>query len=260
MILVERRNKIKHILKEKRSVKVADLVKEFKVSEETIRRDLSSLEKDGLVQKNYGGAILTEDLSMDFSLIPPVGQRQFHFSKEKDKIGKAAAELVKDNQIVIMDAGSTTWYSARHLKNVENLMVISNALNVVEEVSKNDSISIYLLGGKLKRNSMSVFGPQTETELEKYNADYVFLGTSGISKNQGFTTSDLYEAEIKQAMVAAGEKKVLLADHSKLKRPGLISFCSFSDIDILITSELADKQVLKAIEKCGVEIIVCEVD
>jgi DeoR/GlpR family transcriptional regulator of sugar metabolism len=256
VIVVERQNNIKNILMERRSVKVTELVREFNVSEETIRRDLNQLEKEGLVKKNYGGAILVEDLQKTADFILPVQQRKFQYYNEKDEIGKRAARLIQEEQIVILDAGSTTWCVARHLQYVKDPTVISNGLNIVEESGKNESASIYLLGGELRRNSMSLVGPQAEVELQKYNADYVFLGTSGFSLRQGFTSSDLYEAEIKRAMVSAGQKIVLLADHSKFKKAGLISFCSFEEVDILITSDLADEQILKEVEKCGVEVLV----
>lgn len=257
MIVAHRRNKIKEILLEQHSVKVADLVDEFNVSEETIRRDLNEFVKEGLIKKNYGGAILTKELQRMADAVPPVQQRQFQFSDEKDIIGKKAAELIQDEQIVILDAGSTTWYVAKHMYFSNGLTVISNGLNIVEECSKNDSASIYLLGGKLKRNSMSLFGPQTEIELQKYNADFVFMGTSGISLRQGFTSSDLYEAEIKRAMVSAGQQIIVLADHSKLQKPGLISFCDFEEVDVLITSDLADEAIIQEIENHDVEVVIC---
>ncbi|WHX98102.1 DeoR/GlpR family DNA-binding transcription regulator [Neobacillus sp. DY30] len=253
MLVAERRNTIKQLLFKKGSVKVSELVQLFNVSEETIRRDLNELEYQGLVEKNYGGAILI-DQGIVNETIPHVDQRKYQYSEEKDSIGKRAAELVKSKQIIIFDAGSTTWYAASHLKNVENITVISNGINIVEECSKNETASIHSLGGELRRNSMSVIGPQAQSELLKYNADIVFLGTSGISLRHGFTSSDLYEAEIKQAMVSAGRKIVMLADHSKLNKAGLVSFCNFDDVDLLITSELADQEVVKKLRAAGLEV------
>ncbi|MFS0613450.1 DeoR/GlpR family DNA-binding transcription regulator [Lederbergia ruris] len=255
MIVVERRNKIKEIIRHQRSVKVSELVHLFSVSEETIRRDLNQIEKDGLIQKNYGGAILIEDVEKTRDFVLPVQHRKRQFLQEKNEIGQKAAELVQDEQIIIFDAGTTTWSTVKNLHEKRGLTIISNALNIVEEGSKNEDSSIYLLGGKLRRHSMSLVGPQIENELNKYNANYVFLGATGFSLRQGFMSSDLYEAEIKRAMVSAGEKIVLLADHTKFHKVGLTSFCHLEDINILITSDLADEETLKAIEKAGVEVI-----
>ncbi len=255
VIALERKNNIKELLFEHKSVKVADLVKQFNVSEETIRRDLQQFEQEGLVKKIYGGAILTDERKSNDNILP-IHQRKNQFFEEKSLIGKAAAQLVKPGQTILIDAGSTTWHVTNNLLNVDNLMTITNALNIAEECSKNETNSIYLLGGKVRRNSISTVGPQSENELKKYNANYVFLGTTGISLRHGFTSSDLYEAEIKRAMVEAGQTCVVVADHSKLQKVGLTSFCNFGDIDIFITSDQADESILHEIEKSGVEVIV----
>jgi DeoR/GlpR family transcriptional regulator of sugar metabolism len=260
MIVVQRRNKIKEMLLQERSVKVADLVKEFNVSEETIRRDLNQLEREGMIQKNYGGAILVDELLGSISAIAPVQQRQFQYFEEKNAIGRHAASLVSENQIVILDSGSTTWCIASHLKNVRNLTVVTNGTNIAEESSQNEETSVFVIGGKLVRKSMSLVGPQTELELQKYNAHYAFLGTSGITQRKGFTSSDLYEAEVKRAMIAAGQKVVIVADHSKFERQGVISFSGFQDVDILITSNLSDSEILDQIRMFGVRVDVVSVE
>lgn len=257
MMVVERRRVIKDLLMKNKSVKVAELVEMLQVSEETIRRDLNFLESEGIAEKNYGGAILAEDIH-HLTRILPVNERKAQFADEKQAIGEAAAKLISDGQIIILDAGSTTWNIAKHISN-KGLTIISNAMNIVEECSLDETASIYLLGGKLRRNSMSFVGPQAEVELRNYHADFVFLGTSGISIRHGFTSSDLYEAEIKRAMVSAGKKIVVVAAHNKLEKAGLTSFCSFEQTDILITTDRADKEILKEIEKKGVDIIVAPV-
>lgn len=260
MIVVHRRNKIKEKLFIERSVKAADLVKEFNVSEETIRRDLNQLEREGIARKNYGGAILVDELLNAVPTVPPVHQRKLQFFDEKEAIARYAASLVSDNQIIIVDSGSTTWCIARHLKHVRNLMVVTNAMNVAEEFSQSEDASIYIIGGQLVKKSMSLVGPQAETELHKYNAHFAFLGASGITKGKGFTSSDLYEAEVKKAMIAAGQRVVIVADHSKFERQGLVSFSSFQDIDILVTSELADPDILEEIRHAGVQVITVPVE
>ncbi|MBS4222929.1 DeoR/GlpR family DNA-binding transcription regulator [Lederbergia citrea] len=258
MILAERRRVIRDLLKKNKSVKVSGLVELLHVSEETIRRDLAQLEKEGIAEKNYGGAILIEE-TPNSQIILPVDERKFQYAAEKNVIGETAAQLVNKGQIVIIDAGSTTWHVAKNFADQANLTLISNAIDVAEECSKDETASIYLLGGKLRRNSMSLVGPQAEVELQNYNADFVFLGTSGISLRHGFTSSDLYEAEIKRAMVSAGKKIVVVADHSKFEKAGLTSFCSFEQTDILITSDRADQDVLSEIKKRGVEVIIAPV-
>jgi DeoR/GlpR family transcriptional regulator of sugar metabolism len=257
VIVVQRRSKIKEILIQEGSVKVSDLVRKFEVSEETIRRDLNQLEREGLIKKNYGGGVLIEELQSAMSSILPVQQRKFQFIKEKDAIGKGAAELVKEGSIIILDAGSTTWCVARNMRQIEKYTVVTNSIDIAQECSQIEGSSIFMIGGKLIKKSMSLVGPQSEFDLQKYNADFVFLGTSGISLRKGFTSSDIYEAEIKRAMISTAQKVVVLADHTKFECQGLISFSNFQDVDILITSDLSDEMMLKEIENQGVKVIVC---
>lgn len=257
MLVDERRKKIKEILLREKSIKVSELSHHFNVSEETIRRDLNQLEEEGLIKKTYGGAILTEELQNAIMAIQPVQQRKFQFSKEKDIIARNAAKLVADKNTVILDAGSTTWCVSRYLNKYEGIIVVTNSVDIAQECSKNDGMEIIVIGGKLIKKSMSLVGPQTEAELRNYNADIVFIGTSGISLNKGFTNSDIYEAEAKRAIILAGRKRIVVADHSKFDRQGLITFAGFKDIDVLVTSDLVDKDILKAIKGMGVEVIVC---
>lgn len=259
MILIQRRKAIKDILLREKAVKVSDLAKKFGVSEETIRRDLTQLEEEGLVERNYGGAILVEELQAAMRAIPPVNQRKLHLFEEKDAIGKKAAEFVNEGQIVIFDAGSTTWCIAQYLEYLENLTVVTNSVDIAESMSQYEGTSIFVLGGKLIKKSMSLVGPQAELELKKYNADIVFLGTSGISLTKGFTSSDIYEAEIKRAMVSAARHVVVVADHSKFTRQGLISFAQFDEVDALVTSQVADTAICQEIRHMGVEVYACEI-
>lgn len=260
MIVAQRRKMIKDLLIKKKSIKNTDLVDLFDVSEETIRRDLIFLEKEGFLKKSYGGAILNEEYSQDIENIPPVEQRKSRYYEEKIAIGKAAKKLVKDNQIIILDAGTTTWCVAKHLKEFQDMTFVTNGLNVAEECSKSDNSNIFLIGGKLIKKSMSLVGPQAMNELKKYNANFVFLGATGISPEKGFLSSDIYEAEVKRSMVSSGRKVVIVADHSKFEKHGLVSFSDFEHVDIVITSDLVDMEVCRRIEEMGVEVIRAELN
>ena len=259
MLVDERRNKIREIILKEKSVRVADLVRWFNVSEETIRRDLNELEKEGLVKKAYGGAILVEELQSAMMFIPPVQQRKVQFFQEKDIIGRRAAELVSDGSTVILDAGSTTWSVSKYLNKYEGITVVTNSVDIAQEFSKDDKVEVIVVGGKLVKKSMSLVGPQAEKAFRSYNADIVFFGVSGISLNKGFTSSDIYEAEVKRTMMFAARKRVIVADHSKFEKQGLITFADFKDIDVVVTSNLVDEELLKAVQDLGVEVIVCEV-
>ncbi len=259
MLVAQRRKIIKDLLLKKKSVKVAELVEIFDVSEETIRRDLIFLEKEGFLKKSYGGAILVENYAKE-EIRLPVQKRLSQYYEEKDAIGQKAIELANDNQIIILDAGTTTWCVANYLKELDGMTFVTNGLNVAEQCSKSNDSDVFLIGGKLIKKSMSLVGPQAMNELKKYNANIVFIGASGVSLEKGFFSSDIYEAEVKRAMVTAGRKVVIVVDHSKFGKQGLVSFSNFDDIDIVITSELVDTSIIMEIEKMGVEVITCKVD
>ncbi|HZK11473.1 MAG TPA: DeoR/GlpR family DNA-binding transcription regulator [Atribacterota bacterium] len=147
MVPENRRNKIKEIIMEKNFVRVADLVNLFNVSEETIRRDLTQLEKINVVKKIYGGAVFQDELRNAIDSIPSILKRKEKNFAEKDKIGQKAAEPIKSNQIIVLDAGTTTWCIARYLKKLKNMFFITNSINVANECIYSKTSSVYLPGG-----------------------------------------------------------------------------------------------------------------
>lgn len=259
MFAEERRHRIKEMLLKDGRVRVIDLVGAFGVSDETIRRDLDQLAEEGIIQRSHGGAVLADHVRSAIAAIPSVHQRTLQFSTEKDTIGRAAAGLVKDGQMVIIDAGSTTWNVARHLSNCREVTVVTNSLAVAQECAKNSNLTIHMTGGRLIPRSMCVVGPQAEAELRRYHAHLAILGATGISPDKGFACTDIFEAETKRAMVGSAERVVVVADHSKLLKRGLVSFALLEDVDMLITSTLADRAILSEIEARGVKVLACPV-
>lgn len=255
----QRRHRIKEILLKDSRVRVTELVTLFKVSDETIRRDLDELAEEGIVRRSHGGAVLVESVQSAINAIPPVHLRTLEFSAEKNAIGRAAAALVEDGQTVILDAGSTTWNVARHLHSCREVTVITNSLDVAQECAKTPSLTVYMLGGRLISRSMCLVGPQAQAEFRRYHAHVSILGATGISPDRGFACTDIFEAETKRAMAESGERVVVVADHTKLHRRGLVSFARSDDVDLLITSALADATVLAEFEARGVSVVACPI-
>ncbi len=263
MLGEDRRNEIKKIIIEEKSVEVSNLVKKFNVSEETIRRDLKSLEKKNIVKKTYGGAVLSEEFKNSIEEVPSVNTRKFKNFKEKVAIAKKAVSLISNDSFVLLDAGTTTECIARQFKNIdlnETMSVITNGLNVAEKLSYNEYLSIYLLGGKLRQITLSLVGPKTIKELSSYNIDIAFLGTTGISLNKGCSSSNPYEVEVKKTMVNIAHKVVVVADHTKFNQYGLMSFCDFDNIDLLITSELVPESIRNSLKQHDMDLIICRID
>jgi len=244
----ERKNRIKQIVLENRSITVSGLVKIFNVSKETIRRDLKCLQEDNIIKKTYGVATLSDELNN--INIPTIQKRKFKEQREKRAIAEEAIKLLYNNKYILLDAGSTTECIAKELNKInytENISIITNGINVAEECSKISYANVYLLGGELQKRTLSIVGPQVIREIKSYNIDMAVMGVTSIS-NGGFYSSNIYEIEVKETMVSVARKVVVVADHTKFGKRGLKPFCGFENVDYLITSDLLDNSTLKRIK------------
>ncbi len=244
----ERKNRIKQMVLENRSVTVSSLVKIFNVSEETIRRDLKRLQEENIIKKTYGVATLSNELAN--INVPTIRIRKFKEQREKKAIAEEAIKLLHNYKYILLDAGSTTECIAKELKKInytENISILTNGINVAEECSKISYANVYLLGGELQKRTLSIVGSQVVREIKSYNIDIAVMGVTGIS-NGGFYSSDINEIEVKETMVSVAKKVVVVADHTKFGKRGLKPFCSFENVDYLVTSDLLDNSTLKNIK------------
>lgn len=252
MLSATRRQKIKEILMEKKSVTVTELCNIFNVSDETIRRDLKKLEQEGLIEKNYGGAILKEGVS----LVPPISQRSKEFIQEKERIAIEAINRIKEGMVVILDTGTTTQQIARKLKSFQHITVITNGINIINELITNNSINLFLVGGKVKNSNFSTVGPEAQKAFLQFSADIAFIGTSGISLEKGLTTSDVFEAEVKRAMIDSSKEVIVVADSSKFKKNAMVSFATLSKVSEIITAGEISSELVENFRQKGVKITV----
>ena len=244
----ERKNRIKQMVLENKSVTVSDLVKIFNVSEETIRRDLKRLQEENIIKKTYGVATLSDELNS--INVPAIQIRKVKEQREKRAIAEEAIKLLFNNKYILLDAGSTTECIAKELKKInctENISIITNGINVAEECSKISYANVYLLGGELQKRTLSIIGPQAIREIKSYNIDIAVMGVTGIS-NGGFYSSNIYEIEVKETMVSVARKVMVVADHTKFGKRGLKPFCGFENVDYLITSDLLENSTLERIK------------
>lgn len=255
VIAAARRLQISQIIAQQGQVRVVDIASRFKVSDETIRRDLAELESQGLVERTYGGAVLKTHNGAG-PLLPPLEERQTTLETEKRLIGQLAASLVQAGQVVILDAGSTTRQVARSLTMIPRLTVITNDLVIADELRSTEDTRVLVTGGYLKPRSRSLIGPEAVSFLRRYHADLVFLGTSGITMERGLTASDMFEAEVKTSMLQAARQAVLVADHSKFGHTHLASFAPVRAVKTIITDSAAPARQVEAIRAMGVEVLV----
>jgi len=252
MLAVERRKKIAEIIAKEKSVLVTELGKMFSVTEETIRRDLEKLERQGILVRTYGGATLIEEA--DFEM--PVQLRETINAEGKHLIGKVAAGLIHSGETIFLDASTSSLHVAKNIKDKKGLTVITNSLKVIMELSECDGIHLISTGGILRNKSLSYVGRVAEKNiLDHYYANKAFLSCRGVTLTRGLADSNEQEAEIKKAMMQCTECVVLLCDQSKLGKLGFPVFASLDDIDYMITDVELDNDWKETLGKKGINIV-----
>ncbi len=244
MLPAGRRKAILEVLAKKGFVTVAELGQMFSVSEMTVRRDLAALKEEGLLQRTYGGAVGTDLAFFEVSLNAKMGQ----FTEQKRRIGRAAAEMVRDGDILLLDSGSTTFEVAKHLKD-RRVTVVTNALNIASELSDCRQIELLVVGGLFRWGAMSLVGPQAESFLREVRVDKLFLGVEGVDVHGGLTVPDTIEAHTKRAMIRSAKQTIVVADHSKLGRNTLTTIAPLSEASVLITGEEADPEIVERLSR-----------
>jgi DeoR/GlpR family transcriptional regulator of sugar metabolism len=246
-----RRRAILTKLKDAGEVIIVDLVEEFGTSSMTIRRDLEFLEMEGLARRIRGGAIS----SLGRSFETPIALRAGTANRVKQNIGRAAADLIHENETVIIDVGTTTLELAKALTRNLKFTAITSSLQIASELSTKPEIRTIVTGGVLRTGEMSMIGSTAENTLSSFNCDTVFLGVGGISADSGLTEFNLEDAQVKQAAIKAARRCVVLADATKLGQVAFASVASADQIDVLITDAEPNNPVVRELEKLGVDVI-----
>lgn len=251
---VARRNLIVQKLNEFGEVFVDALSKEYEVSEVTIRNDLDQLEKKRVLIRARGGAMKIEEgigVGVDFGLT----QKDKLNLKEKAAIGKKAASLINNDDIILIDGGTTTAEMAKNLMGINNLVAITNALNIAHTLCKNQSINLIIPGGNIRHNAQSLVGPIAEKSLSKFHVDKVFLGVDGISIGKGLYTPNVEEAHLNEQMIEIANKVIVLADSSKFNRQSFAYICPIEKVHTIVTDKKIDVEVKSQLEDKGIEVI-----
>ena len=247
-----RRSKILEILDDLGQVNVNDLSKEMEVSEVTIRNDLDKLEKSKLLVRAHGGAFKTNNIALT------VSEKKNINHDLKRLIGKKAVTLINENDSIILDSGTTTFEISNNLQGFEKLTVISNALDIVNNLSKYKNLQVIMPGGFLKEFSMSLVGPMAERNLKQLYCKKVFLGIDGVKPDVGIFTHHLEEAYLNQIMIEIAEEVIVVSDSTKFKKSGLAFIADFSKVDKVITDVNIDKESVAMLERNNVEVIIAE--
>lgn len=246
----ERRRLIVEILNQDGRVLVGDLAKQFRTSQVTIRKDLDILQGQGRIHRTHGGALPARESALED---PTLREKEKLHRKEKLQIAAAAARMVKEGQVVVLDSGTTTTAIARALRRFESLTIITNAVNIAAELS-GSPLEVILTGGTLRKNSFSLVGPIAEETLRRLNADILFLGVDGFDMHHGLSTPNLLEAKVNRVMMEVARIAVAVCDSSKFGRRSLSSIAPPSAVHRLITDRGISKSDLGALKKAGIQV------
>ena len=246
----KRLEQLRRVLRQNQVVRIEELCDQLRVSAATIRRDLDVLEKLGEVRRVHGGAV-----SVDSRLEEPLFDDKTSLAaREKHRIAQTALRYIQPNDTIYLDGGSTVLELARLLKERTNLTVVTNSLRAAIELASRGP-RLILVGGDLRRLSQTVVGPLTRLMLNQVHIDRAFMGTIGMTLEEGLTTTDPSEAYTKELVMQHAREVFLLVDSSKI---GKVSFTRAGQVDgvrVFITDKLADRAFLRGLRKRGIEVV-----
>ncbi|OBZ18271.1 DeoR family transcriptional regulator [Bacillus sp. FJAT-27264] len=250
MLAAERRKKIIDLVHQDKRVLVSDLSRMFEVTEETIRRDLEKLEKDGIVSRTYGGAMLNRHTNEDL----PFVTRNALNTEIKRNIALKALDLINDGDTLMVDPSSTAFEFLKLLETKNNLTIITNSVNILHDFA-NSGMNIISTGGSLRYRSLSLVGPVAHDTIQRYNVDTAVISCKAIDLDKGVTDSNEPECELKKYMLRQADKVILLADHTKFDKTAFSKLIELSNIDYLITDRRPSEAWLERLSRDNIELL-----
>jgi len=252
MYAPERHQAILDTAREWGRVEVAGLARDLAVTPETVRRDLTALERRGVLRRVHGGAIPVERLTAELG----VHDRETHAADEKERIARAALDELPDGGSIILDAGTTTVRLAELLPLDRELTVVTHSIPVANALVDRPNITLHVLGGIVRVRTLAAVGEWTKSQVSEVFADVAFMGTNGLSVERGITTPDLAEAAVKRALITAARRVVVLADHTKFGREDFARVAPLSAVDTVITDSGLDSEFADDVENAGPRMVV----
>lgn len=251
MLAIERRSSLLQELGSEGRILVSEMSQRFGVTEETIRRDIEKLSKEGLAKKTYGGAISNVTLAADL----PYNVRKSVNVDLKQNIAEKVAKMIKDGDRIMLDGSSTAIYIVRRIKNKKNITIITNSVEILIELADKTGWTILSTGGQLKEGSFSLVGAQAERMVRGYHVDLCVCSAKGIDERMGITDSNEKDSEMKQAMFSSSEKRILALDSTKFDKKSFVKVCDIRDIDMIVTDSKPDGSWESIINNNGVKLI-----
>ncbi|ACZ43501.1 transcriptional regulator, DeoR family [Thermobaculum terrenum ATCC BAA-798] len=254
MLDAERRQQIVSFIEENNGATVAELSRQFGVSEATIRRDLLLLSRKGLIERAHGGGVPRRMRHTQGFPEPPLLSRAALQVEEKRRIGRAAAQYVDDGDSIMVSGGTTTAEMIPYLADKRDLTVITSALNIATLLASYPNITVIVLGGVLRHGHLSLLGVLTEEALENIRADKLFMGTPAIHADYGLSADDMAEVQVDRALMDASREVIVLADHTKFGRVATIRVAPIRRIRRVITDKAAPQDDIAALREQGIKV------
>ncbi len=250
----ERRREILNLLEQQGRVTVDDLTRRFAVSAVTARGDLDALSAAGVLVRSHGGAVPPLNPSQDY----PLAVKESIHHDEKTRIGRAAAQLIKPGQTIILDSGTTAAQVALHLKKlkISSITVITHALNIAARLADAPNINVVFIGGIMRPVSTSCVGPHAEQMIRDLHADHFFLSVDGLDPEAGLSTPDILEARLNGLMIRSAKETTVISDASKFGRRSLSMIGGMDCIQRVVTDAHVSPAVVSALEAQGVEVVI----
>lgn len=231
MLPIERKNEILAKLLAEGKVIVSDVAELYSVTEETIRRDLDKLEKEGLAKKTYGGAVKVENVNVE---LPYTVRKQTNVHGKR-LIAEKIATLIKDGDYLLLDSSTTALFTVKTISDLHNITLLTNSIEVLLEMPQNSDWRVICTGGEFMQSSLSFAGRQVESIIDDYNVDLAVISCKGLDMEKGITDTRDYSAQIKKSFMKSAKKVLLAVDSTKFDKTSFVRFADISDVDIVVT-------------------------
>jgi DeoR family transcriptional regulator of aga operon len=238
----ERKKEILRQLSEHGQVTVEQLAQRFETSTPTIRRELKQLDGSGLLRRTHGGAIQVEPMMYEpFRRLSPFVSQQQMQAAEKRRIGLAAASMIKDGQIIVLSAGTTTTQVGRSIHAQKGLTIVTNAINIAMELSNRLDLKIIMTGGFVNKNCFALCGDSGIASVNEMFYDWAFISVDGIHSKHGLTSYNPELGAVHRAMIQQSRKTVVVADHSKFGKVCKTLIAPVAKVDLIVTDNGAPR-------------------
>jgi DeoR/GlpR family transcriptional regulator of sugar metabolism len=255
MFAEERFLRIVEMVNQRGKVTVAELSEALDVSPVTIRRDLEKLEDRELLVRTHGGAMAIQPSLREVAHEKSFSEKQETLVQEKQRIAEAAAQLVRDEEAVLLTPGTTNMFLARKLIGKKDLTVVTNAANIAVQLGNQPDIEVILVGGKLRGKSFALVGPLAEQTLQNIRVDKLFLGVDGFDLREGLTTPNLSEANVNRIMISIAKQVIVVADHSKFDRVMFSHIATLDVVDTVISDKALPENIAQSVRDLGIKLI-----